>query len=89
VGTTDPEVAARLDCVNHLITLSTTLQALSPAVNSTNGIKEAAHAASQAGQQIALAEDWQLRGFLPLQQCHSQLVFEHTAVQVCCQADIW
>lgn len=74
VGVTDPEMAARLDCVNHLTALLPSLQV------QTQGNDTQAHAqgnhARQTGQQLALAEDWQLRGFLPLQQCHEKLVFE-------------
>ncbi len=85
VGATDPEVAARLDCINHLTTLLLTLQAqVSPhqtADGSDGG--HLAGASSPSGQQFALSEDWQLRGFLPLEQSHRQLVFEKQDDQVC------
>lgn len=74
VSITDPEMAARLDCVNHLAALLPSL------LSHTQGSVSQAHQQGKhvqlAGQQFALAEDWQLRGFLPLQQCHEKLVFE-------------
>ena len=85
VGTTDPEVAARLDCINHLTTLLLTLQTQvipHKAADDSDG-GHLAGASSPSGQQFALPEDWQLRGFLPLQQSHRQLVFEKQDVQVC------
>ena len=85
VGTTDPEVAARLDCINHLTTLLPILQAQvsphKPADGSEGGYMPSV--SSPSGQHFALTEDWQLRGFLPLQQSHRQLVFEKQDVQVC------
>jgi len=84
VGTTDPEVAARLDCINHLTTLLLTLQTqVSPhqTADGSNG-GHLPGASRPSGQQFALTEDWQLRGFLPLQQSHRQLLFEKQDVQV-------
>lgn len=73
VGVTDPEMAARLECINHLVALLPDLQSQTQrhATQSHQG-----NPALLAGQQPALAEDWQLRGFLPLQQCHDRLTFE-------------
>ncbi|DBA73433.1 TPA: hypothetical protein ACH3X1_011469 [Trebouxia sp. C0004] len=82
VGTTDPEVAARLDCINHLTSLLLTLQAQATSHKSDGS--DGGHVpgvSSPSGQQFALTEDWQLRGFLPLQQSHHQLVFEKQDVQ--------
>lgn len=74
VGITDPEMAARLDCVNHLTALLPSLQSQTQG-SGTQAQPQGKH--SQPGrQQFALAEDWQLQGFLPLQQCHEKLVFE-------------
>ena len=74
VGITDPEMAARLDCVNHLTALLPSLP------SQIHGSDTQAHQQGKcvqlAGHHFALAEDWQLRGFLPLQQCHEKLVFE-------------
>jgi len=84
VGTTDPEIAARLDCINHLTTLLPTLQAQVSPHQTADG-SDGGHlpgVGSPSGQQFALTEDWQLRGFLPLQQSHRQLVFEKQDVQV-------
>lgn len=77
VGITDPETAARLDCVNRLSALLPDLQMQTQRV----GIQSHQHG-KPGGQQRALAEDWQLRGFLPLQQCHERLIFEKQEVQV-------
>ncbi|KAL0046021.1 hypothetical protein WJX82_011659 [Trebouxia sp. C0006] len=83
VGTTDPEIAARLDCINHLTSLLLTLQTQvsphKPADCSNGG--HLLGASSPSGQQFALTEDWQLRGFLPLQQSHCKLIFEKQEVQ--------
>ena len=74
VGITDPEMAARLDCVNHLTALLPSLQSQNH--GSGNQAHQQGKCGQSAGHQFALAEDWQLRGFLPLQQCHEKLVFE-------------
>lgn len=74
VGMTDPEMAARLDCINHLTALLPSLQ--SQTQRSGNQAQPQGKHSPPARQQFALAEDWQLQGFLPLQQCHEKLVFE-------------
>ncbi|KAL0043652.1 hypothetical protein WJX79_010938 [Trebouxia sp. C0005] len=83
VGTADPEVAARLDCINHLTSLLPTLQAQASPHRTADGsdVDYLPGLSSQSGQQFALTEDWQLRGFLPLQQSHCQLLFEKQDVQ--------
>ena len=84
-GTTNPEITARLDCINHLTSLLLTVQAqVSPhkTADSSDGV-HLPGVSSPPGQQLALTEDWQLRGFLPLQQSHRQLLFEKQDVQVC------
>ena len=81
VGIVDPEMAARLDCINNLTALLPSLQSQSKVSNTS--AHERGKRTQPPGQQFALAEDWQLRGFLPLQQCHEKLMFEKPeAVQV-------
>lgn len=74
VGIPDPEMAARLDCVNHLTALLPCLQ--SQTQGSGTQAQPQGINSQLPRQQFALAEDWQLQGFLPLQQCHEKLVFE-------------
>ena len=79
---TDPEIAARLDCVNHLTALFSCLQALALGNMKGSPASSKGTEALPKGQQMALTEDWQLQGFLPLQQCHSKLLFERQDLQV-------
>ena len=67
-------MAARLDCVNNLTALLPSLQSKIQGSN-TSAHQQGKHT-WPAGRHLALAEDWQLRGFLPLQQCHEKLLFE-------------
>ena len=76
VGITDPEMAARLDCINHLFALLPELQ-----TQAHRGSIRTHPQGEPGGQRRALAEDWQLRGFLPLQQCHERLTFEKQEAQ--------
>ena len=76
VGITDPEMAARLDCINHLSALLPELQ-----TQAHRGGIQTHPQGKPGGQRRALAEDWQLRGFLPLQQCHERLTFEQQEAQ--------
>lgn len=86
VGSIDTEIAARLDCVHQLTALPAALQSQMPPETNPKGLAGGATAGPQAAQQFALAEDWQLRGFLPLHECHSKLLFEKEAVKVRCSS---
>ena len=81
VGTTDPEVAVRLECVNQLTALLPSLHLYAgPKGSGTSHIgiqvQPNSSQAQSKGRQLALTEDWQLQGFLPLQQCQEKLVFD-------------
>ena len=89
VGTTDPELASRLECINQLTALLPSLHLYAdasgssrshtsgtqPQTKGTQALSKGKEALSK-GRQLALTEDWQLQGFLPLQQCHGKLNFE-------------
>ena len=84
-GTPDQEVLARLECVTQLTSLLPILQAQAHCHSRPSGVGGVGPqgGSSPSDQQFALTEDWQLRGFLPLQQRHNQLVFEKQDIQVC------